>query len=593
MGYRAPLREMLFVLRELADLPGISRLPGQEEHGMDTAAAVLDECARLCEAVIAPLNAPGDRQPARWQHGEVVTSPGFRAAYRQFAEGGWQGLGHPAAEGGQGLPRVIAAACAEMLQASSMAFGLCPMLTDGAIEALRIAADPALRARYLPPLVAGRWSGAMDLTEPQAGSDLAAVSTRAEPQPDGSYRLFGGKIFITYGEHDLTENIVHLVLARITGAPQGVGGISLFVVPKFRVLPDGSLGDRNDVHCVGIEHKLGIHASPTATLRFGDREGAFGERVGAPNQGLRTMFIMINAARFAVGLQGVGLCDRAFQLARAHALERVQGRAPEGGPEPVVIARHPDVRRMLLTMKASTEAARALAYCAAAAGDRARHAPDPTERSRQQALHEFLVPIVKGHGTELAVEVASLGLQVHGGSGYIEETGAAQHYRDARILPIYEGTTAIQANDLVGRKTLRDGGTVARRLCADIADTEAALLAGGTPDCRVMADALRAGRLALASAVDFMLAQGTARPAAVHAGAVPYLRLAGLVLGGWQMARALLAALRCEAEDPAFSRARIATARFYAESLLPQAGALQAVVLHGGDTVAGLDIALL
>ncbi|MEY5099947.1 MAG: hypothetical protein RJA36_2666, partial [Pseudomonadota bacterium] len=480
MSYQAPLKDMLFVMQELAGIGQVAELPGFEDYGLDTAQAVLEESARFCQDVIAPLNRAGDQNPSWFQDGAVTTTPGFRDAFAQFAAGGWQGVIHPPEYGGQGLPKLIASACVEMLHASSLSFALCPMLTDGAIEALLTAASDELRQKYVPNLVSGRWTGSMNLTEPQAGSDLAAVRTRAEPQPDGSYKLFGTKIFITYGEHDLADNIVHLVLARLPDAPPGVKGISLFVVPKFLVNADGSLGARNDAHCVSIEHKLGIKASPTAVLQFGDHGGAVGEIVGEPHRGLEYMFIMMNAARFAVGMQGVSVSDRAYQQALAYAKERVQSRDLAGSPAPVAIIQHPDVRRMLLTMKAHTEAARALAYVAAAHGDWAHHASDAALRREHQAIYEFLVPIVKGHATELAVEVASLGVQVHGGMGFIEETGAAQHYRDARILPIYEGTTAIQANDLLGRKTARDGGALARALCARIAATEQELAARGS-----------------------------------------------------------------------------------------------------------------
>ncbi|RDD95213.1 acyl-CoA dehydrogenase [Acidovorax sp. BoFeN1] len=582
MSYHAPIKDMLFVMRHLADFHRLGALPAFEDVSLETAEAVLDESAKLCEQVIAPLNAVGDRDPSRWDSGNVKATPGFQQAFKLFAQGGWQGLGHPQSCGGQGLPKLIAAACSEMLQAANVSFGLCPMLTDGAIEALITAASPALRDKYATKLVTGEWTGTMNLTEPQAGSDLAAVRSRAEPHPDGSYRVFGTKIFITWGEHDMADNIVHLVLARLPDAPPGVKGISLFVVPKFLVREDGSLGERNDVQCISIEHKLGIKASPTAVLEF---EGAMGELVGEAHQGLKYMFIMMNAARFAVGLQGIGVSDRAYQMALAYARERVQGRDLSGTGEPVAIVQHPDVKRMLLTMKALTEGGRALAYVAAAAGDTAHNAADDTERRDSQSFYEFLVPVVKGHCTEMSVEIASLGVQVHGGMGFIEETGAAQHYRDARILPIYEGTTAIQANDFVGRKTLRDGGVVAMAVCTRIAATERELTDHPSDDCRSMRLALQAGRRAFESAIEFVVSNGGTQPAMVYAGAVHYLRLAGIVLCGWQMARAMLAALAHEAEDPAFHAAKVATARFYAETLLPQAQALAAALLGAGGTV--------
>ena len=576
---------MLFVMQDLAGIGQVAALPGFEDYDLDTAQAVLEESARFCQDIVAPLNWEGDRNPSAFKDGQVTTTPGFQQAYRQFIEGGWQGVIHPTEYGGQGLPKLIATACTEMLHASSLSFALCPMLTDGAIEALLTAASDELRQKYAPQLISGQWTGTMNLTEPQAGSDLAAVRSRAEPQADGSYKIFGTKIFITYGEHDLAENIVHLVLARLPDAPEGVKGISLFVVPKFLVNADGSLGARNDAHCVSIEHKLGIKASPTAVLQFGDHGGAIGELVGQPNRGLEYMFVMMNAARFAVGMQGIAVSDRAYQQALAFAKDRLQSRDLAGSPGPVAIIQHPDVKRMLLTMKAHTEAARALAYCTAATSDLAHHASDAAVRREQQAVYEYLVPIVKGHSTELSIELTSLGVQIHGGMGFIEETGAAQHYRDARILTIYEGTTAIQANDLVGRKTVRDGGAVAKALCARIEATEQELLASGQEDGRVMAAALQQGRLALEATVDYLVANAKTQVKPVYAGAVNYLRLAGLVLGGWQLARALLVALERREQDPEFFGAKQVTARFYAEALLPQAQALAASVQTSGATI--------
>ncbi|MEO0002932.1 MAG: hypothetical protein RLZZ22_624, partial [Pseudomonadota bacterium] len=585
MSYQAPIKDMLFVMRDLAGIGQVAALPGFEDYDLDTAQAVLEESARFCQDIVAPLNWEGDRHPSIFKNGQVTTTPGFQQAYGQFIEGGWQGVIHPTEYGGQCLPKLIATACTEMLHASSLSFALCPMLTDGAIEALLTAASDELRQKYAPRLISGQWTGTMNLTEPQAGSDLAAVRSRAEPQADGTYRIFGTKIFITYGEHDLAENIVHLVLARLPDAPEGVKGISLFVCPKFLVNADGSLGARNDAHCVSIEHKLGIKASPTAVLQFGDHGGAIGELVGQPNRGLEYMFVMMNAARFAVGMQGIAVSDRAYQQALAFAKERVQSRDLAGSPGPVAIIQHPDVKRMLLTMKAHTEAARTLAYCTAATSDLAHHAPDAAVRQENQALYDYLVPIVKGHSTELSIELTSLGVQIHGGMGFIEETGAAQHYRDARILTIYEGTTAIQANDLVGRKTVRDGGAVAKALCARIEATEQELLASGQEDGRVIREALRQGRLALEATIDYLVAHARTQVKPVYAGAVNYLRLAGLVLGGWQLARALLTAQARMAEDPLFFGAKVTTARFYAEALLPQAQALATAVRTSGATV--------
>jgi len=432
MTYRAPVKDMMFAMNELADLAAVAQLPGFEEAGADTAQAVLEECAKLNEGVIAPLNWEGDKAPSFLKDGVVTTTAGFKDAFRQMAEGGWQGLQHPTEFGGQGLPKVIGQACIEMINSANMSFALCPLLTDGAIEALLTAGTPEQQATYIPKMVDGTWTGTMNLTEPQAGSDLSLVRTRAEPQADGSYKIFGTKIYITYGEHDMAENIVHLVLARVQGAPEGVKGISLFIVPKFMVNPDGSLGARNDVHCVSIEHKMGIKASPTAVLQYGDHGGAVGYLVGQENRGLEYMFIMMNAARYAVGVQGIAVSERAYQKAVQYARDRVQSRPVDGSLNAAApIIHHPDVKRMLLTMRAVTEGCRAMATVAGAAYDAAHAHPDAQVRAQNQAFYEFMVPLVKGYSTEMSLEVTSLGVQVHGGMGFIEETGAAQYYRDA------------------------------------------------------------------------------------------------------------------------------------------------------------------
>ncbi|MEA3102465.1 acyl-CoA dehydrogenase [Caballeronia mineralivorans] len=585
MSYTAPVTDMLFVMKELAGLEEIATLPGFEDANLETAQAVLEESAKLCGEVLAPLNVEGDRNPSTWKDGVVTATPGFKDAFRQFGEGGWQGVQHPVDYDGQGLPKLIATPCVEMLHASNMSFALCPMLTDGAIEALLTAGTEVQKQTYVPKLISGEWTGTMNLTESQAGSDLAPVRTRAEPQGDGSFKLFGTKIFITWGEHDMAENIVHLVLARTPNAPEGVKGMSLFIVPKFLVNEDGSLGERNDVHCVSIEHKLGIKASATAVLQFGDHGGAIGHLIGEENRGLEYMFIMMNAARFAVGMQGVAVSDRAYQKAVAYAKDRVQSRPVDGSAkQPVAIIQHPDVRRMLSTMRGLTEASRALAYVAAAHCDIAHRHPDDAKRAEHQAVYEFLVPIVKGWSTELSIDVTSLGVQVHGGMGFIEETGAAQYYRDARILPIYEGTTAIQANDLIGRKTVRDGGAVAKSLLAGVAETIEALGAQQGAAFESMKKHLEQGQRSLQAAVEFVVANAKRDPNAVFAGSVLYLKLAGIVLGGWQMARALLVAAQKRAEDPSFYGAKIATAQFYAEHVLPQAAALEvSIVSAKGD----------
>jgi len=594
MTYRAPVREMLFCMQELAGLNQVATLPSFEDAGIETAQAVLEESAKLNEQVIAPLNVEGDRQPSYWKDGNVFTTSGFKDAFRQFGEGGWQGLQHPADFGGQGLPKTIGAACIEMLNSANLSFALCPLLTDGAIEALLTAGSAQQQSMYLPNMISGKWTGTMNLTEPQAGSDLALVRTRAEAQPDGTYKIFGTKIFITYGEHDMAENIVHLVLARVVGAPEGIKGISLFVVPKFLINPDGSLGARNDVHCVSIEHKLGIKASPTAVLQFGDHRGAIGTLVGQENRGLEYMFIMMNAARYAVGIQGIGVAERSYQLAVKYARERIQSR-PVDGSQPVsaAIIHHPDVKRMLMTMRAYTEGCRAMAIVAGAAYDAAHHHPDSELRKQNQAFYEFMVPLVKGYSTEMSIEVTSLGLQVHGGMGFIEETGAAQYYRDARILTIYEGTTAIQANDLVGRKTARDGGQTAKAIAKQIEATEAALAKRETAASRAMLKRLSAAREAFVEVVDFVAGNTRASPNAVFAGSVPYLMLAGNLMAGWQMARALLVAEDQLADglgDAAFLNAKVATARFYADHLLSKAPATRDVILAGGESVIALAL---
>jgi butyryl-CoA dehydrogenase len=587
MSYTAPIKDMLFVLNELAALKDIQQLPGCADATDDTVQAVLEENARFMGEVVAPLNWSGDTQPGRWDSGNVTTSPGFREAFRAFGEAGWQGIQHPTQYGGQGLPKVVGAACMEMMQAANLSFALCPLLTDGAIEALLVAGSDEQKDTYLPRLIEGRWTGTMNLTEPQAGSDLAQVRTRAVPQPDGTYRVSGQKIFITYGDHDLAENIVHLVLARTPNAPEGVKGISLFIVPKFMFGPDGALGKRNDVYCASIEHKLGIKASPTCVLLFGDDKGAVGPGaigylVGEENRGLEYMFVMMNAARFQVGMQGIAVCDRAYQKAVSYARDRVQSRAVEGSAGPVPIIRHPDVRRMLMFMRANTEAARAMAYVGAGYYDIAHNHPDAATRKQAQSAYEYLVPLVKGWSTEVAIDVASTGVQVHGGMGFIEETGAAQFYRDARILTIYEGTTAIQANDLVGRKTSRDGGAAARTFISQMRAT-AAELAAGAGDLPAIGQRLTAAVDAYESVVDYVVAQYKSDIRAVFAGSVPYLKLAGITHGGWQMARAALAASRMvfEGRDVAFAGAKIATARFFADHMLVTVPALASSVVAG------------
>jgi butyryl-CoA dehydrogenase len=596
MSYSAPVKDMLFVMRELAGLAEVRQLPGCEDATDDTVAAVLEENARFMGEVVAPLNWTGDSKPSSWSDGAVTTTPGFREAFRQFVEAGWQGLQHPQEYGGQGLPKLVASACNEMLQAASLSFALCPLLTDGAIEALLTAGSAELRDRYVPRLIDGTWTGTMNLTEAQAGSDLALVRARAVRQDDGSYRVSGQKIFITYGDHDLAENIVHLVLARTPDAPEGVKGISLFVVPKRLVNADGTLGQRNDVYCASIEHKLGIKASPTAVLLFGDDKGevgpgAIGHLVGEENRGLEYMFVMMNAARFGVGMQGVAIADRAYQKAVAYARERVQSRAVEGSTGPVPIIEHPDVRRMLMFMRSHTEAARAVAYVAAGWADIAHHHPDADRRRQAKAFYEYLVPIVKGWSTEMSIDVASHGVQVHGGMGFIEETGAAQFYRDARILTIYEGTTAIQANDLVGRKTARDGGAVAKALIASMQETAAGLSGSSDADLAAIGRRLSAAAAAYAEVVDYVVSRMKGEIRSVFAGSVPYLKLAGIAHGGWQLARAAAASARAleqGGDERAFHAAKITTARFFADHVLTGVAGLRDSVVDGAAGVLGL-----
>jgi len=589
--YKAPLRDMQFVLTELAGLADVAKLPGCEEVNAELVNQVLEEAGKFASGVLSPLNKPADEEGSKWNSGAVTTPKGFREAYRQFVEGGWNGLQLPSEYGGQGLPRIVSTPVIEMWKSANLSFSLCPMLTAGAVEALLLRGSAPLKETYLKKMVAGTWTGTMNLTEPQAGSDLALVKTRAVRQADGSYRLHGQKIFITYGEHDLAENIVHMVLARTPDAPEGVKGISLFVVPKFFVNKDGSLGTRNDVKCASIEHKLGIHASPTAVMIYGEKEGAAGHLVGEENRGLEYMFIMMNAARFAVGLEGLSISERAYQQALAYAKERIQSRDLAGGGKAVPIIRHPDVRRMLMAMKSQTEAMRALAYVVAAAMDKAQRHPDKEERSRAQAFVDFMIPVVKGWSTETGIEVASTGIQVHGGMGFIEETGAAQHLRDARITTIYEGTTGIQANDLIGRKIARDGGAMAQAVIKLMRSTEGDLGKAGGEDLSAIQASLSAGIGAASECVDWIVASYGADIKAVHAGSVPFLKLLGIVSGGWQMARAALVAHKRLAEgkgEKPFYEAKIKTARFYADHVLAHAPALRNVVVRGAAGVMAL-----
>jgi acyl-CoA dehydrogenase len=589
--YRAPIKDMRFVMDELAGYRELSQIPGYEEATPDVADAILEEAARFTGEVIAPLNHIGDKQGCTLTPNGVTTPPGWKEAYRQFCEAGWNGIASPADFGGQGLPDTLAVAVKEMVCSASLSFSLGPLLTTGAVEALLTCASDELKAIYLEKMVTGEWTGTMNLTEPQAGSDLALIRSRAEPQADGSYRIFGQKIFITYGDHDMTDNIVHLVLARVPDAPAGVKGISMFLVPKFLVNADGSLGARNDAHCIALEHKLGIHASPTCVMAFGDNGGAVGYLLGEANRGLEYMFIMMNEARLGVGLQGIAIGERAYQQALAFARERKQGRDAVTGEALVTIDKHPDIRRMLMLMKCRVEACRAMAYYASGLLDRAHATVDAEKRQKSLFLAEFMIPIVKGGGTEMGVDVTSLGIQIHGGMGYIEETGAAQHWRDSRITTIYEGTTGIQANDLLFRKLMRDQGATAKVVFGEIQATVQALAASGKPELQAIGQRLGSALKAWVAASEWLAANAKTGLAGVLAAAVPYLHLAVTVCGGWFMGKAALAAAgyleKGEGDQP-FYRAKIATARFYADQLLPQAAAYAETVMAGDAALAGV-----
>src|SRR5579883_658410 len=583
---------MRFALTEIAGLAEIAALPGCEQATPDLVDAVLEEAGKLAGGVLAPLNRVGDQHGSRLENGVVRTPPGFKDAYAKYVEGGWNALPFEAEHGGQGLPVALSTAVLEMWNAANMGFALCPLLTIGAVEALEAHGSAEQKRLYLPKLISGEWTGTMNLTEPQAGSDVGALRTRAVREGD-HYRITGQKIFITYGEHDMADNIVHLVLARLPDAPPGTQGISLFLVPKFLVNGDGSLGQRNDVRCVSLEHKLGIHASPTCVLAYGDNGGAIGTLIGEENRGMECMFTMMNSARLNVGLQGVAIAERAYQQARDFARQRVQGRpATAAAPGTYPIIHHPDVRRMLLEMRAQTEAMRALAYYTAGAIDRARHDPSGERRAAEQRRVDLLIPVVKAWCTDLGVEIASTGVQIHGGMGFIEETGAAQHLRDARIAPIYEGTNGIQANDLLGRKLLRDGGMAARDLVAEMRGIAPQLTSSSSDDIDALHGPLDAGIDAVVAAVDWMVATGEADAPRALAGAVPFLKLMGVVTGGWLMTRGAVAAqrrLQSGEGDAAFLKAKLLTARFFAEHVVAMAPSLLPAVT-GGATVMGFDL---
>jgi 3-(methylthio)propanoyl-CoA dehydrogenase len=585
--YSAPLKDMSFAIRELAGLSEISALPGCAEVNPELVDAVLGEAAKFAQEVLDPLNRTGDQQGTKLADGRVTVASGFKEAYRKFIEAGWNGIGAEPEDGGQGLPHVVSTAVQEIWKSANMALCLCPMLTSGVLEALKTHSSAEQRKFYSPKLVSGLWTGTMNLTEPQAGSDLSAVRTRAVREGD-HYRIQGTKIFITWGEHDMSDNIVHLVLARTPEAPEGVKGISMFIVPKFLPKPDGSPGERNDIRCVSLEHKLGIHGSPTCVLAYGDQKGAVGYLVGEENRGLEYMFTMMNHARLFVGLEGVSVGERAYQHALEYAKTRVQGREiGQRGGDRVTIIHHPDVRRMLMSMRSQIEAMRALSYYAAGVLDKAKRHPDPAEKRRNQALFDLLTPIVKGWCTEQGVEIASTGIQVHGGMGFIEETGATQYLRDARITTIYEGTTGIQAGDLVGRKVGMEKGATALAAIHAMRQLDARLAAAG-PDLASLRFNFSEAVDTLESATRWVVETFPRDAKAVAGVSVPYLKLFGTVAGGWMMARAATAAvekLKQADADHDFLNGKLATARFYAEHELPKAIPHAREVLRGAGSV--------
>jgi alkylation response protein AidB-like acyl-CoA dehydrogenase len=588
MTYTAPLADMRFALREVAGLSGVAALPGYEHATDDTIDAVLEEAGKLAGNGLAPLNREGDKVGARLENGVVRTAPGFAAIYKEFVEGGWNSLPFDPEFGGQGMPWLLATAVQEMWQAANMGFGLVLLLNQGAIDAIHHHGSEEQKATYLPRMISGEWTGTMNLTEPQAGSDLGQLKSRAVKNGD-HYLVSGQKIFITYGEHDMAENIVHLVLARTPDAPAGVRGISLFIVPKFLAGPDGGLGKRNDLRCMSLEHKLGIHASPTCVMSFGDDGGAVGYLVGEEGRGLSYMFTMMNNARLSVGIQGLAIAERAYQQAAAFARSRVQSKDDgSAAPASVSIVHHADVRRMLMSMRAQIEAMRALGYYTAAGIDGALKQPDKAAGRKIQDRVDLLIPIVKAWFTDLGNEIASTGVQIHGGMGFVEETGAAQHLRDARILPIYEGTNGIQARDLVGRKVAKDGGETMLALVAEMRATAEEMKAAPGDDIEAIRNGLVAAANALEDATKWVAQSVKAELVNALAGSVPFLRLAGTALGGWLLARSALVAqtrLGQRDGDPAFLEAKLVTARFYAEVILPPALAELGPLKAAGRTV--------
>lgn len=597
MTYSTPIRDMRFALDQMAGFPALVRSGAYPDLSGDMVDAILGEAAKYCDEVVAPLNAGSDRTPSRLENGVVRTSPGFREAYRRYVEGGWNSLAFPEEWGGQGLPSTLANALVDALNGASMSFAIGTTLTTGAVKAILHAGTDWQKKTYLPKMVSGAWTGTMNLTEPQAGSDLSGLRTRAEPLGDGRYKISGQKIFITYGDHDMTDNIVHLVLARLPDAPEGSAGISMFIVPKFHVKADGSLGPRNDAHCIKLEEKMGLHGSPTTVMVYGERGECYGTLLGEENKGLRNMFVMMNAARLDVGLQGVGVAEAAFQRALAYAQERKQGR-PAGvkSGDMVAIYEHADVRRMLYSMKSLVEASRAICYANAVAYDLARHSPDEKQRAKSKAIEELLTPISKGWSTDRANDVASFGVQVHGGMGYIEETGAAQHMRDARIAAIYEGTNGIQAMDLVGRKLQGDGGGAIKTYIHDVKEEAKIAKAGKRDDLKAIGARLLEAVDALAASTDWLLEAAKVDQEHVLAGATPYLKQFGNVAGGYYLTRGALAAAFAAKEpgaDKTYLNSRVAIARFFAENYLTEATGLTAAVTAGAGAVGWLDPATL
>lgn len=587
MPYTAPLKDIQFALRHIANIDRIGQLPGYEHASPDMVEAILNEAARLAAEVWAPTNRAGDLQGSKLVGEGVKTPDGFKDAFTQYAQGGWSAFGADPAHGGQGLPHALGFAVNEMWQAGNLALSLCPMLTSAAIEAIEIHGTEEQKKRYTEKMISGEWTGSMQMTEPQAGTDLAAVRTIAKKNGD-HYLMKGQKIYITWGEHDFTPNIIHLVLARIDGLPEGNDGLGLFIVPKFLVNEDGSLGKRNDVHAVSLEHKLGIHGSPTCVMMYGENEGAVCYLVGEEGKGLRNMFTMMNNARLGVGVQGVGLAERTYQRALQYAKDRVQGsKMGDKSGKKVAIIEHPDVRRMLLQMKSNTEAVRALAYAAGAALDLMYKSPDEAERKAAAARADLLTPLVKAWATDSAVESASIGLQIHGGMGFIEETGAAQHYRDARILPIYEGTNGIQSNDLVFRKVIRDGGAEAKKFIKEVQDFCLTLARAQGDDMQVINERLLQAVTNVAVTTDWLLENAKIEAESVAASAVPYLKQFSLMAGGYMMARLAYAAqeqLAQSGEDADFCNTKIITARFFAEAILPQTDGLLQPIMGGHKT---------